>query len=209
MPAKKRAQRAADRLLRMGSEHFEVFFENAPIMMGVVDREGRIVGVNRRWREVLGYRADEVIGKSAEAVLTQAEAEKFLEQDLPEFHRLGRAEGRRIDAIAKDGEVISLSYDVATMVDAEGNRFALAICKPSVEAKRERNADMLAVVEQLDAIAVSLRIIGRAEEERTEISAEQIEELVVSARGIARNVSELIDAVVSSFDRLTPPAAGG
>ena len=201
MPAKKRSQRAPDRLLRPGSEHFETFFENAPVMMGVVNGEGRIVGVNRRWREVLGYRSEDVIGKSAEAVLTEAEAEKFLEQDLPEFHRLGRAEGRRIDAISKDGEVISLSYDVATMIDAEGKRFALAICKPSVEAKRERNAEMLAVVEELDAISVSLRIIARAEEERTEIGAEQLRELVASTRDMARAVGELTDAVISSFDR--------
>ena len=201
MPAKKRARRAPDHLLRLGSEYFEVFFENAPIMMAVVDEEGRIVAVNRYWREVLGYRPEDVIGKSGAAVLTEAESQKLLEQDLPEFFRVGHVEGRRVDALAKDGTIIPLRFDVATMVDAEGKRFALATSTPSVEAERDRNPAMLAVVEQLEAIALSVRIIARAEEERTDVSAEQLGELVVITRDVAGAVGQLTDAVISSLDR--------
>jgi BioD-like phosphotransacetylase family protein len=85
------------------------------------------------------------------------------------------------------------------LLRANASRWRLS--KRIVEGKRERSAEMLAVVEQLDANALSLRIIARAEEERTEVSAEQLRELVATSRDVAWAVGELTDAVISSFGR--------
>jgi len=209
MPAKKRAQRAADHLLRPGSEHFEIFFENAPIMMTVLDREWRHVKVNRRWLEVLRYEPRDVIGKHVSAVLTDASFERLHVVDVLEFWRHGYVEGMSYDAIAKDGKVVSLVADAEALVDTEGNLLILATARPRAKVRQSRNREMMAVVEHMEAIALSLRLIARTQEEQTEISSEQLRELVLSARAIERTVADLTDAVVSSFNRLTPPTAGG
>src|SRR3990172_2487205 len=154
MPAKKRAQRAPERLLRPGSEHFEIFFENAPVMMSFLDQKARHLRVNRRWREVLGYEPEDVIGKNVSAIMTDAGYEQFRNEDFPDFWRRGYAEDRSYDVIAKDGEVIPIVADVEAIVDSEGNRLVLGIARPAAEAGRERSTAMLSVVEELEAIAL-------------------------------------------------------
>lgn len=57
--------------------HFRKMFEDAPVGYQSLDEEGRIVAVNRRWLDILGYAPDEVIGRSFADFLAPASRLKF------------------------------------------------------------------------------------------------------------------------------------
>lgn len=52
-----------ERLNEMASR-LEVLFDNSPDMIDILDTEGRLRGVNRRFCEELGYDEDEILGRS-------------------------------------------------------------------------------------------------------------------------------------------------
>ena len=49
----------------LGNERPGLIFESAPVMMHSIDRDGRIVAVNREWLKRLGYERDEVLGRKS------------------------------------------------------------------------------------------------------------------------------------------------
>jgi PAS domain-containing protein len=55
--------RDAIRALTESEERFRRVFDEGPLGMGIADPEGRLVKVNRRQCEMLGYREEELIGR--------------------------------------------------------------------------------------------------------------------------------------------------
>ena len=51
-----------EKALRVAIESFDILFDHAPVMMHAVDKDGRLVRVNSRWLQTLGYESSEVLG---------------------------------------------------------------------------------------------------------------------------------------------------
>ena len=49
--------------LALARDWFDDLFDTAPVMMHGIDRDFRIVKVNRRWLETMGYESNEVLGR--------------------------------------------------------------------------------------------------------------------------------------------------
>ncbi len=60
-----------ERELRLIQRAFDVVFDGAPLMMHAVDKDFRIVKVNRRWLQRMGYKRAEVLGRRPTDFLTE------------------------------------------------------------------------------------------------------------------------------------------
>ena len=52
----------SENALALARESFDLIFEDAPVMMHSINEEGKLLRVNRRWAETLGYDCDEAVG---------------------------------------------------------------------------------------------------------------------------------------------------
>jgi PAS domain S-box-containing protein len=99
--------------LENSERKFRRFFENAPVCCYMIDLDGRIIEVNRRTLEVLGYEKNELIGKKLiETVYTHPSREKA-KRLFAEWKTTGSIRDEEIEVVTKSGEkrVVLLSVD--------------------------------------------------------------------------------------------------
>lgn len=79
-------------------------FLHAPKMMHSSDASGRLVAVNHRWLERLGYRADEVLGRPALDFLAEESRQRAERDILPRLRETGRIEDEPLRFITRSGK---------------------------------------------------------------------------------------------------------
>ena len=92
----------------LGNERPGLIFESAPVMMHSIDREGRIVAVNREWLKRLGYERDEVLGKKSIDFLADTSRARAVTDTLPLFWRTGSARSVGYRFLSKTGDLVDL-----------------------------------------------------------------------------------------------------
>ncbi len=100
-------QKKAEDAIRESREKFRTIFENVNDMIIYVDKRGKILDINKKVEDVLGYRRDEVIGKNF------AKIGVFGVKDLPRILRLFT------DMLRGDRTVDVMELDIK---DRKGNR---------------------------------------------------------------------------------------
>lgn len=132
------AQQAADLLerkksedaLRRSEEHFSVIFNNSPEVIIIVDMEtDRLVDVNRRFTEILGYRREEVIGRTLE------ELDYFTDLHLyDETHENDTLTINEAVLQSKSGRLINVLFSDAVAEIGRRNQ-RIIICKDITDQK--------------------------------------------------------------------------
>ena len=72
---------------------FDILFDRAPVMMHAVDKDFRIVKVNRRWLQTLGYKRDEVLGRKPTDFVSEESRAEAVNVTVPRFWRIGSDRG--------------------------------------------------------------------------------------------------------------------
>ena len=142
------------------SRHIDLVFNRAPVMMHSVDREGRLVKVNRRWLRTLGYRKDEVLGRKSIEFLTEASRVCVMRDALPLFWRAGSARSIGIQFLRRNGRVLDtlLDADVSTGVDGSSVTYA-AIRKGHDLDQYEQASTTLVTLQQLMRVRLYLESV--------------------------------------------------
>ena len=112
----------ARRLLQAAEEYFDYLFENAPVMMHTIGQDGRLIRVNHRWLEELGYEREEVLGRKSIDFLTAESQVRALRDTLPLFWRVGSARSIGYQILRKDRQVLDVLLD-AELVSIPGGAF--------------------------------------------------------------------------------------
>jgi len=143
----------AERALRESEERYRVLFENAPVGIGVADREGRLVAFNDAMLEPGGYaRGDGLLTNVADLYVDPADREALLET----FRQRGTVRQVETRFRRKDGGWYHAAVSLNSVVIAE-QPCALAIVQDITEAKRAQEelakaqALLLAAIEQTPA----------------------------------------------------------
>ena len=68
------------RLLRRTSD---ILFNRAPCMMHMLNQGGRIANVNQQWLDTLGYKRDDVVGRSSVEFLTKSGNTRWNRNRMP------------------------------------------------------------------------------------------------------------------------------
>jgi PAS domain S-box-containing protein len=134
---RKRAKRA----LRESEERFRQTFELAASGIGHIDLKGNFLKVNRALCRILGYTAEELVGRTVKDVshpedkgVTDAERARMLEGQIDSVHFEKRY-------LRKDGETVWVDLTVALVRDGDGQPlYEIAVFDDITERKK---ADVL------------------------------------------------------------------
>jgi len=89
-------------------EPYRTLYMNAPVMLQSIDRQGRVVSVNERWLQALGYERSEVLGRQAVEFATEESRRLSVEVYLPRFMETGLERGIELQLVKKNGEVMDV-----------------------------------------------------------------------------------------------------
>ena len=109
-----------EQALKASEEQFRLLYEKAPIGYQSLDPSGRLIIVNQIWLDTLGYKKEEVIGRSFTEFMTEDSREIFNE-GLNRI-RMGADEtSSELQLKKKGGEIIDASFNGITIRDAAGH----------------------------------------------------------------------------------------
>ncbi|WP_321501420.1 ATP-binding protein [Breoghania sp.] len=91
--------------LQVSAERYHRIFEHAPIMMAVVDKQGRLLDVNAAWLQRLGYNLREVIGRNLADFVTP-QSREALDAEPLDRQPLTIAT-QNLDFITRDGVILA------------------------------------------------------------------------------------------------------
>ncbi len=129
---------------RVPSSNSFLFLDNLlsqenPIMMHVIDAQGRIVEVNRCWLERMGYPIDQVLGRRIAEFFTESFV-AHVDADLAELGARDSFTGLTREFVTARGEIIEAEVDGRIIKDASGRmvRSISAIFDVTRRNQRER-----------------------------------------------------------------------
>lgn len=89
--------------------HYKQIFLNSPIAYQSTNSEGIIIDVNPAWEKTVGYRHEEIIGKSLKSILHEDYQAKF-DETYAIFKEKGEVNNIEFKIKKKDGHLIYVSY---------------------------------------------------------------------------------------------------
>jgi PAS domain S-box-containing protein len=128
-----------------------ILYEKAPAMLHCIDESGRLLSVNARWLETMGYAASEVLGRPLGDFFTE-NSRVELEAALPLFFREEPISDMPYQLVTKNGHVVDILLTAIGEFDASG-RFvrSLAVIEDITENLRTEQA--LCASEELFRVA--------------------------------------------------------
>lgn len=121
---------------RHDEERFRTVFVESPIGIAVVGGDYRFAEVNQTLCRMLGYRQDELIGKTFVDITHPDDVEKDVDQAQRLF--AGEIPGYQMEKryITKSGDLFWINLTAATITDSDGQRLGLALIEDISERKR-------------------------------------------------------------------------
>jgi PAS domain S-box-containing protein len=118
----------------------DAVLDHAPVLMHSIDDQGILVKVSRGWAQLLGYTAEEMIGRPSIDFLSDASRTYAVEEALPTFMRTGLVQDLSLTYLTKSGEEIPILMSATKIIDGDGNflrSYAILFDnRPAIEAKR-------------------------------------------------------------------------
>lgn len=108
----------------LAEQRYRMLYDRAPIMMHSIDSKGRLIEVNEKWQEVLGYTRSEVLGRRSVEFMTEASRENAVKVQIPRMFQVGQARDIPYQFVKKNGEIIDvlISAEVAKTPDGAIDR---------------------------------------------------------------------------------------
>ena len=178
------------------SERFyDTVFDSAPVMLHSIDKDGRIVKVNRRWLSELGYEESEVVGRPSVDFLTNESRARIVSETLPLFWRTGSAHSIGCQFVKRDGQVIDLLLDAELSYDAGGRLTPTAALYRGDDLVQWRQAS--ATLKALQALAGISRSKEDIESSRLGPEQPSASSLAGSSNGLTQREQQVLRLVAS------------
>lgn len=116
------ARKRADEKLKESEQNFRSLVETTSDWLWKIDRNGLYTYVSRKVKDVLGYEAEEILGKTFLDLMPPDEAARvatLFHQDITEFPK--SFSGRENLKLSKDGRVMVIETSGTPLFDGQGN----------------------------------------------------------------------------------------
>ena len=110
-------RRSAEKALRESEVRYRSLYHNTPAMLHSIDTDGRIVSVSHYWAEVMGYDANEVVGRPLTDFFTDASKIYAEETVFPAFFKAGYCKDIPYQFVRKNGTVIDVLLSAIAELD--------------------------------------------------------------------------------------------
>lgn len=168
---------------------FRALYDEAPVGYHEIDREGRIVRVNRTELELLGYSHEEMVGRPVwEFVVDQAESKQAVAEKLSGLLPPSRAFERAYRR--KDGTILPVLIEDRLLRDTEGNILGIRSTIQDITLRKEAEQRLKESRQELRQLAAQLLHVQ--ENERKELARELHDGLGQILAGIRFTVEETI-----------------
>jgi two-component system, sensor histidine kinase and response regulator len=131
-------RKQAEEMLRESEERFHTLYDETPSMYFTVDQEGTVRSVNKFGAEQLGYRKEELIGRSVLTIFYDEDKNAVGRSLAEAFANASGISEWTFRKIKKDGTVIWVKETVRIMSAGAGTApVALITCEDITEQKRQ------------------------------------------------------------------------
>jgi two-component system cell cycle sensor histidine kinase/response regulator CckA len=139
-------RKKAEKILKESEARFKAIFEHNPIMIFVVDGEGKVIEINAAAEVQMGYRRDELIGNSVLEVFFKEDRPIVLEQISYLLAKQNEQSHWKIRKVKKDGGIIWVNENAGLMQWTDGREVILITCEDITRQKE--NDDTLRKFEE-------------------------------------------------------------
>jgi PAS domain S-box-containing protein len=129
-------RKKAEKSLRDSEERYRALYENNPSMYFTVDREGKILSLNRFGAEQLGYTVEGLIGQSVFNIFYEEDREAVIERFvlcLQNIKQIIRWEFRKV---RKDGSILWVRESARAIQGSDGGMVVLIVCEDITDRRR-------------------------------------------------------------------------
>jgi PAS domain S-box-containing protein len=126
--------------LRQSEERYRTLYDETPSMYFTVDRTGIVRSVNQYGAQCLGYRVEDLVGKSVSAIFFEADRARVSEEIEACFHQPERVAQWELRKVRSDGMVLWVREHVRVLQSRDGEPIALIVCEDITERKRTEDA---------------------------------------------------------------------
>lgn len=98
---------------------FRLLFHNAPMPYQSLDPQGRLIDVNGKWLQTLGYEREEVIGRPFSDFIVAA-PDRHFEIHFRQMKKLGALHNVELHLRKKDGSALLVSFDGEMLTNTKG-----------------------------------------------------------------------------------------
>jgi len=127
--------------LALANLKYRQLYRSTPAMLHTVDANGSVVTVTDHWLRKMGYRREEVVGRSIKDFYSDEDRERMTSGRLRELISGGEFENEARQMVTKDGRVLDLVMSAISERDATGKvRRMLVASKDVTERNRAEKA---------------------------------------------------------------------
>ncbi|MEX2009467.1 MAG: PAS domain S-box protein, partial [Dongiaceae bacterium] len=131
---------------------YRSLYNDAPVMLHSIDRDGRLVRVSDVWLRTLGYEREEAIGRKSIEFLTEASRRHAVETVLPEFMQTGVYRDAPYQFVKKNGEIVDVLLSATAERDADGRVARSIAVMIDVTERKKAEAALRATETRLQAL---------------------------------------------------------
>ena len=135
------ARKQSELDLKQSEAKYRRLYNETPILLQSIDREGILVEVNDYWLETLGYERGEVIGRNVTDFFTDASRTYAQEVAMPSFFRDGIIKDVSYQLVKRNGDIVTVLLSATGERDADGNVVrSQAVIQDVTERRRMEDA---------------------------------------------------------------------
>ena len=139
-------------------EYFALIVDQAPVPVHVVDGDFKIIRVNQRWLDKLGYERSEVLGRSPTDFLSSDSRERAVRDVLPLFRRIGSDRSVGLSFETKIGRVVPILMDAEACALDDQDCSAFAVLRdPDDPVEYEQASATFEALHSMDAVQSEAR----------------------------------------------------
>ncbi|MCC7329788.1 MAG: sigma 54-interacting transcriptional regulator [Gammaproteobacteria bacterium] len=120
------------------NEQSTALIRSLPVLLALLDGEGRFLDVTDEWERRMGYSRDDLRGRRPDDLATPPSATRIREELLPRFRRTGRLEHVPVEFFTRDGRALALLATTVAVYAPDGSSLRYSVSLFEEPSDRER-----------------------------------------------------------------------